>query len=470
MDTPMISIGNRSLCHYLLSIYSLFLQGVDQVLLKSRGSFNGKNADIANLINEDLMPYTFELDFKNSVEKVQSVGSSYKASVLTSILRLQKAKLPDLTKTRIPVRARSGDNICELDVCELELLLNLLSKNGIQKLALSTVGKDEGDESIELGEIDLKNYSLIICDHFLQTPIITDKGSKVLFDYRSSLANALIRSGLLTPDLERYTSIVSQWDDVIFGLDTNLFYTGMITASLLNMLLKIPSGNFIDSPDWATLVLSKVAMGEIENRATRSNDHRARREALRAIQEIMLINRSKDLEGVSMFLTGTIPPEISFSSGETNSIRDSIIREHFRNFLKNLDFYKGSYFLTQDFNNATLAEAEGLVTLYIKKPLPVKKDYTLLGMDTITASEVIYESSVEFLPLVLEADGIKLNVLSDWSGKTLEDWEDWKVRIEWCNDAPGIRSKLEYWINDETLSTMISGWRNLRERYVSWVR
>ena len=91
-------------------------------------------------------------------------------------------------------------------------------------------------------------------------------------------------------------------------------------------------------------------------------------------------------------------------------------------------------------------------------------------MDTITASEVIYESSVEFLPLIIDAEGITLNILSDWAGKNLEDWEDWKVRIEWCKDIRGIRQKLEYWLNDKTISTMINGWRNLRERYVSWVR
>ena len=49
MDTPIIEIRNRPLCHYLLSIYSLFLQGAEEVLLKSHGSINGKNSDIAFL-------------------------------------------------------------------------------------------------------------------------------------------------------------------------------------------------------------------------------------------------------------------------------------------------------------------------------------------------------------------------------------------------------------------------------------
>lgn len=484
MRKCVVIIKNRPLGHYLLSLFSLFLSGADEVTLKSHGSLIGKTADLVNLVTQDILPYAFEVTFENSVQDIQSIGSSFKVSVLGATLKLREAITPVVpspswselemiqTAETLGSYPRSG-----IDICELEILLSLILSSGIEKLQLSTVSEEE---EISIGEIDLAEHKLVINEEFIKVKREElpkgkkggDKRLAMLSKSYSTLVNALIRSAVLKPDLESYRKVLARWDDVILGLDTNLFYTSAITAYLLNEFLKIPSGNFIDSPDWMTLVVSKVVTGEIEHRATRTDTPSLdKRESLRAVQEIMIVHRSKDLEGVSMLLTGSIPSEVRFDSKETATMRDSTIREHFKAFLKSLDFYKGTYFLTQDFTNATLGEAEGLVTLYLRKPELKQGVYELLNEDKINASEIVYELSVAFLPLIVEAGPISLKIESDWEGKTLEDWEKWKLRVEWSRDKLGLRLKLAGWLEEgKTPAKMAQGWRNLRERYVSWIR
>jgi len=457
-----IIIKNRPIGHYLLSIFSMLLRGKERITLKSYGSCNGKNADLVNLITKTIMPDVFNVDFRNTHESITSIGESFESSVLTTTLKgnidFKKDYSPQKTKPR---------TITDIDIYELEFLINLLLRNGIDKL---WIGTSIRKEDLQIGEIDLGSDVITINSKFPEGK--AEEGEEF---HKPKLVDALMRASIIKPNLERYKKMIAQWDDVIFGLDTNLFYSCAITSFVLDAFLKIPSGHFIDSPDWMALVVSKVAMSEIENRANYSKDplSLSRRLALRAIQEIMIIHKSKDLEGVSMFLTGSLPPEINFTDRETMIVRDSLIRQHFREFLKTLDFYKGSYFLTSDFNSATLAEAEGLTPLYIRMPRLQQVGYKykmFLEHDKINVSEIIYELSVTFLPLILKTDRITLKIKSIWNGKNLEDWGNWKLKIEWEKDELGIKSWLEKWLKMETPNKMMQIWRNLKDRYVSWVK
>lgn len=353
-----------------------------------------------------------------------------------------------------------------MNICELEMFLNNpIFREENKKIEIST--EIEG-EDIAIGIINLDKNKLEINKEFVKIKKEKNKRTRVILDNKSYLVNALMRAAILKPDFSSQRRTVSQWDDVIFGLDTNLFYNCVITTSLLDNLLKITSGDFLDTPDWVTLVFSKVGMGEIENRANRSKNPVHRREAYRAIQEFMIINKAKDLEGVSLFLTGSIPPEMRFSDGSTNTIRDSTIREHFRFFLKNLDFHKGSYFLTQDFNNAVLAEAEGLLSMYIRKPKLDKMEFDLFKENKVNISELLYELSVAFKPLIIKSDGLKFEIKSNWRGKTLEEWEKWQIKLNWLEDKNKIKPKIKKWKKKKTPKKMMKGWKKLRERYVEW--
>jgi len=354
----------------------------------------------------------------------------------------------------------------EMNICQLELLLSCIGKDIKNFKIYAELGKKEKTKVL-LGSVDLDKDLFIVNKEFIDVKEI-DKGSRLLKESKSDLVNALIRCSLLKVNLDKYRIKISQWDDVILGLDTNLFYNCALTSCLFNEFMKIPSGDFIDSPDWTTLVLSKVAMGEIENKANHSDNPEHRRQALRAIQEIMLINKAKDLEGVSMFLAGTIPPEFDFTKGQANTTRDSTIREQFRVFLKNLDFHKGAYFVTGDFNNAVLAEAEGLIAMYIRKPTIEQEEYELSGDDKINISELLYELAVSFDPLIVETDKIKFKVYSMWKDKTLEDWEQWKVGFEWVKVNPKLRGNINKWMDSKLPNRILAGWEKLKERQVMW--
>ncbi|MDP6641013.1 MAG: hypothetical protein QF381_01025 [Nitrososphaerales archaeon] len=325
-----------------------------------------------------------------------------------------------------------------IDICTLETLLSAVQIRNKTLNLFTTIGS----EDIQLCSINLDDNELKVNEELLITEV-NDKRSRLLSDSNSRMVNALMRSALLKPNLNKFRLQISQWDDVIFGLDTNIFYTCTITSSILDDLLKIPSGDFIDTPDWMTFVFSKVGMGEIENRAGHSHNPTNRRQCLRAIQEIMMINRSKDLEGISLLLTGSIPPEIDYSTSTTNTVRDSTIREQFRSFLKTIDFHKGSYFLTQDFNSAVLAEAEGLKSLYIQKPNLPEQAIDFHTSDKVNVSEVLYELAVSFQPLILKMDGLELEFFSEWSGKNLNSWENWMMGIKWRKDDIKLNEEIQ---------------------------
>ncbi len=348
----------------------------------------------------------------------------------------------------------------EKNICELELIVNNpMIKKKISELEVSVYLDDNKKIKKRIGKIDLINDKFILYE---------DENNESDITKNSRLVDALMRATMIKPNIKKFRKQISHWDDIILGLDTNVFYTGIVTSCILDEFVKIPSGDFIDSPDWITLVLSKVAMGEIENRANIGKDSAQRRQALRAIQEIMLIGKSKDLEGVSLFLAGNIPPEIQFSDGGKNTVRDSVIRDQFRVFLKNLDFHKGSYFLTQDFNNSVLAEAEGLMSLYIKKPKITTYEFDISSND-FSISEFLYELAVSFNPILLEGNGTEIQIESNWQGKTLEDWESWTIKLEWLKDSSGIKEDIDIWLNKDLAIKIKEGWKKLDKRYVSWM-
>lgn len=488
-----IRIKNRSLAHYLLSLLSFGFEGVNEIHLKSYGSLIGKATDIANLLASKLLVDTFQIDVKNYVEEVELPSLNREkgqchASASTISLKFLHPVAP-LIESVTPSTSSTGPPSSQINIFDLELLLALFSKCGVSILQLSIESIDyEGKITpfdLELAKLNLASHELVLGEDVINpsraSPSVatlpkgdkirveTERRVKKLTNICSASTDALIRAGVLRPNLENYKVHLARWDDVILGLDTNLFYQCAPTAYLLDSLMKIPSGDFIDTPDWMTLVVSKVSVAEIEYRAHRSPTSWDRRESLRAIQEIMLLNRSKDLEGISVFLVGSVPPEIDFTKPETTTMRDFLIREHFRTFLKQLDFYKGSYFATADFDNATIAEAEGLVSLYLKKPVLCEVQSEMPAGE-ITVSEVLYELAVAFEPLIIKGDGLKLILQSNWEGKTLEHWENLELRVEWIEDKHQIQARFTELRKGGVIAEMLKACHNLTYRFVTWVR
>lgn len=67
----IITIKNRPLGHYFLSIFSLILQGEKEIVLKSQGSTNARTIDIANLVSQSIFPNMFQVQVKSLIEEVK---------------------------------------------------------------------------------------------------------------------------------------------------------------------------------------------------------------------------------------------------------------------------------------------------------------------------------------------------------------------------------------------------------------
>ena len=385
------------------------------------------------------------------------------------------------------------------NICELEIFLSSpIFREEVDKLEINTkyqFHKKGNFLDVKIGVIDFSKGLLLLDKFFVDLSKLDDDMIKDRYqtadpaivrraynsEFISSLADALIRTGILRPNLIRLGQHLSRYDDVILGIDTNMFYNCMVTSCLLDSFVGVCSNDFLDTPNWITLVMSKVSMGEIEYVSNKGKVivveplARQRRFACRALQEIMQINRCADLEGVSMFITGSIPPEFKFSSTGPVELRDSEIRDQIKSFLKKIDFHKGAFFATQDRTCAMLAEAEGMHSILIKKP-SLKPEFQLSKGDIYNVSEILYELAVAFQPLEIKATKnnnvlLRLNIDIEWAGKDLKDWEDWRLEVKIIEDKMNLKERIFGWVREmksPELAELLKGWQLLKKRYLSW--
>ena len=319
-----------------------------------------------------------------------------------------------------------------LDLCQIEIMLKDLLM---------------ADKFSFLSPKSLKQGSLLISEFFPKenkiviNPLIIDPHKlednvlqKEFFKLKSITLNSFLRAGLLSPtNLDEVGKTISKWDDILLGVDTNLFYFCGLTNFLLNSYSYNQRKSFFDNPNWIAFIIPAAVLGEIENKANYTKDSFGKRVSLRALQEIFLLKRSSDVSGVSVFVSGSM----ALSVEPNKVIRDYLIREQFKEFVKNLDFNKGAYFVTADRACASISKAEGIKTLFVKMP-ELEKEIELFSSNRANISEIIYEFAVSFSPLVLkiEKDGkeseIKFEI--NWNSKDLSDWEKWKINMSIIKD------------------------------------
>ena len=319
---------------------------------------------------------------------------------------------------------------------------------------------------------------------------------------KSSIEAALMRMGLLpSPQLDELAKDMCRFDDILVGLDTSCFYHGVVTGALLDSFVGVARYPYLDTPNWITLVASVISTGEIEHKANASKDYfddkdtqdtHNRRTAFRALQEFMEMSTCADLEGVATLLTGEISPDIDFSGD--NTIRDELIRKQIKNFLGNIGFHTGTYFLTGDRKCAMFARAEGLHAVHLKrKPLDTTKDIPLTDLsprnygderDIHNVSELVYELGIEFpLKITCIGENCKLSGLSfivqtDWPGKSLEEWENRNFMVRFAEGNENIYGDFYNCLQNNAkavkLGQLLWGWKQANARhheepgYPSW--
>ncbi len=213
------------------------------------------------------------------------------------------------------------------------------------------------------------------------------------------VGDGLGRAGFLFPEniLEVIRKLGAH-DDVILGIDTNILYNCNISGHLLPLISSLNMNICYACPNWMLFIVPSAVMHELEEAANIKNEigflQYEGRNAFRALQEILYLSQSAEVPGVSLLISGQANPvldtiidiqglrdymfkrDLRVHSDVVNdslmpkkrSTGDMIIRDQFKCFLRNIDFHKGTYFLTSDKANAALAETEGLNPICIEMP------------------------------------------------------------------------------------------------------
>jgi hypothetical protein len=213
-------------------------------------------------------------------------------------------------------------------------------------------------------------------------------------------------------------------------------------------------------------------MHEIEQLAN-SRDSRGKltlngRLGYRALAEILEIDQCRDLSGISLLVVGEANPVLD-ARVELRGLRtdmkaksltdivkrvaagDTHIRDQFKQFLRQISFHKGTYFLTADKSNNALARAEGLSSVYFapavsdviqKAGMQITMPRILDGEAprlTVPLGKVIFELAVQFERIWIQGAGLSICVESDLVGESLIHWVHKRIRMR----GPHLKALLE---------------------------
>lgn len=301
-------------------------------------------------------------------------------------------------------------------------------------------------------------------------------------EHVSRLVAAYHRAGLLQPrNWEDIVDELIRFDDIILGIDTNILYHAAITEHILSAISLVDKWDYIYTPNWLLIVIPKAVMHEVEQAANLVDEHgflkRNGRIGFRALQEILEIDQAMDIPGVSITIVGRANPALD-TRVEIRELRkelisaigtlkkegqetrekitkpkissgDTIIRDQFKEFLRQIEFHKGVYFLTADKSNRALAEAEGLHAIYYNPPpsdrikdeiKPVELPYNC-GNGNITIGvpigKLIYELAVEFGTIKVDWNKGLITLSCDSRGESLDHWLHRKLMIR---DKDGFKN------------------------------
>jgi len=470
---PIIDICGKKTLEYICDCLGLFNRGVKKICVRSIGGNILKGVQIAQILQKE---FGISLEGSN-IETVQfrfddnEQPSVFNSSCEKIILRndLERKKL-DLYNHRYP---KSGF----IDFPIYHLLLDYqLARNK---------------------ELKIFRYD--------NTPLVTiaDQGAKVAFkrnvDFKKEIErydeeerqdnrifygirNVFYRCGLLLPkEWRKIAKKLSEFDDIIIGIDTNILYN-------------FPSAVMHEIEESAN-IRDKRGFLKYEGRM-----------GFRALQEIIELSQCTDMPGISLMIVGEANPildtrvelqglrddiwkrEISeekdISSNKkklhmTRSMKsssgDMIIRDQFKEFLKQINFHKGTYFLTADKSNVALARTEGLHPIYFPLSFgfylnnPEISPYKINIRDEeaielrVPIGKLIYEMAVEFGNIRVKFGDKEIEIRCDSRGETLDHWICRSLRIK-QEDFNKLLS--EEFIGIFDLNIVADTWKKLVDRLV----
>lgn len=299
---------------------------------------------------------------------------------------------------------------------------------------------------------------------------------KVLADKNDVLNNltaAMCRSGIVKPYgmLDVARDLVTS-EDLVLGMDTNMLYNCIISEHLLSSLDEVNPYSYSKMPNWLLIAVPGVVMKEIENAANHKTKGRLThigRQGFRALQEMMVLQENRGSSGSTVVVVGkTNPRQLRYVDDESSKLEnaDSLIRDQFRNFVRDMDFRKGVYFLTMDKTNASLGRAEGLNSIRVNHPKMLKTGYDIQQQkgDTILLARIIYELAVEYgvIEISWKEHGrihyIELD--SGWQWKNMGHWENWQLL---CNHYDNYFFREVNSYDEMNVNNIKESWQELRE-------
>jgi DNA-binding protein len=446
-EKAVVAVGAKRTREYVLSCLSLFNRGRDEVELVSVGDSISKAAEVSRLVAQCV-----------GIEATTAEVSNLRRGKDQFTRLAFRLRFSGRREEAGPRPAGGGDYVNfatyhllldHLLTAERELLLGV---EGNPKL-LRIQPTDSGFQcSLAAGGEALLSGRRGADDANRRDDKIED------------MAAALYRAGfVLSGRWEEIGSRLGQFDDVVLGLDTNILYNCAITQQLLDAVAFTcpPSG----SPNWILLVVPKTVMHEVEQAANSRDDRgqldRVGRKGYRALEEILELDQSRDIRGVSLLIVGEADPVLDArvelrglredfrkrDSQQTMSRKtsngDTLIRDQFKAFLRQLSFHKGTFFLTADKSNSALGQAEGLHSIYFPPAngkstinmsevlLPPHLSYEgeRLTM-AVPVGKLIYEMAVQFGTLFVSSNGTSVRLDCDTRGDSLEHWISRRLRID----------------------------------------
>ncbi len=438
-QTPAVTVGAKRTMEYVLSCLSLFNRGAEELDLVSVGDCISKAAEVYRILSAGFGTTLADADIGPlcSGESVFTCSSFHLRPGGSASDAADPQSLP------------AGDGqFVSFPVYQL-LLDHLLATQGqivvgtSQGRSLLRITPAPGGFNCRGGE-DLDGVS------GGTSPEEQKKRPRDL------VTEALYRTGFLFS--ERWRELagrLGQYDDVVLGLDTNILYGCVVTQQILDSLNFTCRSNA--SPNWILLVVPSTVMHELEQAANSRGEKGELsdigRMGYRALQEILELDLAKDLRGVSLLITGETDPVLdtrvelrglrddvkravpSVRFSPKGSFGDTLIREQFKGFLRQLSFHKGAFFLTGDKSNSALGQAEGLHSLYVPPangrrsitsgadlvPPQIRYDEKHLPM-SLPVGKLIYELAVQFGSIFLSWNGSSIQVRCDSRGDSLEHW------------------------------------------------
>ncbi|MGD2093196.1 MAG: ribonuclease P subunit p25 family protein [Candidatus Aminicenantes bacterium] len=457
MSEPIIDIFSHNTLEYVFECLAKFNGGNERIILRAYGGNLSKGIEIAQILQKEagvtIQKSTIDTTCINGID-------------IPFIEIPLKDGNPKLTrKESNGIGNQYFQNVDYINYSTYHLLFDrYLKESG----SLKILTRDQRQSPIPLLDIQEKNGVRKYTPYKVEN---LDKRDGIKDD---EVNNALIRSGLLLP--ERWKKIgkkLSQYDDIILGLDTNILHRCTISKHLLPVVSLVESAEFVHTPNWILLVVPSTVMYELEEAANIRDKGLLQfkgRMGFRAIQEVMELSENIDIPGISLLIHGETNPVLDTKNilfgirrdmhrymweskgGSPGSYRplkkssggDMTIRYQFKKFLNQVDFHKGTFFLTADKSNSVLAQAEGLRPIYIpysnlppknyapfnpiQIPGKVEEGQKQLSIN-VPLGSIIYELAVSFGEIIISCGKQSPSIECDRKGADIGRWVRKQLRI-----------------------------------------